>query len=72
MIARLAAFFQRTERTYEMAAVYDLSTHGFVPRPETAVRLVPREPRWKGKVALLIDAGTLRGCEGIADQELSS
>jgi len=65
MIARLAAFFQRTERTYEMAAVYDLSTQGFVPRPETLLRLVPREPRWEGKVAVLVDADTLSSGEGI-------
>ncbi|HYX26512.1 MAG TPA: S41 family peptidase [Thermoanaerobaculia bacterium] len=68
MIARLTAFFQRTARTYEMAAVYDPSTQSFVVRPETAVKLVPREPRWEGsrrRVAVLIDADTLSSGEGI-------
>jgi carboxyl-terminal processing protease len=65
MIARLAAFFQRRERLYEMAAVYDPETQRFLAHPETAVRLVPREPRWEGKVAVLIDAGTLSSGEGI-------
>ncbi|HEX4960639.1 MAG TPA: S41 family peptidase [Thermoanaerobaculia bacterium] len=66
MIARLAAFFQPQERFYEMAAVYDPSTRGFVPHPETAVRLIPQEPHWAGKVAVLIDADTLSSGEGIA------
>jgi len=65
MIARLAAFFQRRERFYEMAAVYDPETRRFLPHPETTVRLTPREPRWEGKVAILIDAATLSSGEGI-------
>jgi carboxyl-terminal processing protease len=65
MIARLAAFFQRQERFYEMAAVYDPETQRFLPHPETAVRLIPQEPRWEGKVAVLVDANTLSSGEGI-------
>ena len=65
MTARLAAFFQPKERLYEMAAVYDPETQRFLPHPETAVRLVPLEPRWKGKVAVLIDNDTLSSGEGI-------
>ncbi|MFY9820947.1 MAG: S41 family peptidase [Thermoanaerobaculia bacterium] len=65
MIARLAAFFQRRERFYEMAAVYDPETQRFLRHPETTVRLVPQEPRWEGKVAVLLDADTLSSGEGI-------
>ncbi|HEV7509429.1 MAG TPA: S41 family peptidase [Thermoanaerobaculia bacterium] len=65
MIARLSAFFQRRERFYEMAAVYDSETRRFLPHPETTVRLVPQEPRWTGKVAVLVDASTLSSGEGI-------
>ncbi len=65
MIARLAAFFQRRERLYEMAAVYDPGTQRFLAHPETAVRLTPREPHWQGKVAVLVDADTLSSGEGI-------
>lgn len=65
MIARLAAFFQRRERFYEMAAVYDPETRHFLPHPETTVRLTPREPRWEGGVAVLVDAATLSSGEGI-------
>jgi carboxyl-terminal processing protease len=65
MIARLADFFQRRERFYEMAAVYDPETRRFLPHPETTVRLIPQEPRWEGKVAVLVDAETLSSGEGI-------
>jgi carboxyl-terminal processing protease len=65
MIVRLAAFFQRRERFYEMAAVYDPETQRFIPHPETTVRLVPQEPRWAGKVAVLVDDATLSSGEGI-------
>ncbi len=65
MIARFAAFFQRRERFYEMAAVYDPETQRFLPHPETTVRLAPQEPRWMGKVAVLVDADTLSSGEGI-------
>ncbi len=65
MIARFAAFFQRRERFYEMAAVYDPETRRFLPHPETTVRLIPQEPSWEGKVAVLIDAETLSSGEGI-------
>jgi carboxyl-terminal processing protease len=65
MIARLSAFFQRRERFYEMAAVYDPETQRFIPHPETTVRLVPQEPHWAGKVAVLVDAATLSSGEGI-------
>lgn len=65
IVPRITAFFQPRPRIYEIAATYDAATRGFHPHPETAVRILPRPPRWRGRIAVLVNADTFSAGEGI-------
>ncbi|HET9209595.1 MAG TPA: S41 family peptidase [Thermoanaerobaculia bacterium] len=65
IVPRTMAFFQPRPRIYEIAGLYDPETALFRPHPETAVRVLPREPYWPRKVAVLVDADTFSAGEGI-------
>jgi carboxyl-terminal processing protease len=65
IVPRIAAFFQERPRIYEIAGMYDLASRGFLPHPETAVRVLPRPPRWTGRIAVLINPDTFSAGEGI-------
>jgi carboxyl-terminal processing protease len=65
IVPRVTSFFQAHPRIYEIAGMFDAATHGFRPHPETAVRVLPRPPRWTRRVAVLINADTFSAGEGI-------
>jgi carboxyl-terminal processing protease len=65
IVPRVTAFFQSRPRIYEIAGLYDPAAALFRPHPETAVRVVPREPYWPGRVAVLVDADTFSAGEGV-------
>jgi carboxyl-terminal processing protease len=65
IIPRITAFFQERPRIYEIAGLYDSAIRGFLPHPETTVRVLPRPPRWRGRVAVLVNPDTFSAGEGI-------
>lgn len=65
IIPRITAFFQARPRVYEIAGLYDPALRGFRPHPETTVRVLPRPPRWQGRVAVLVNPDTFSAGEGI-------
>jgi carboxyl-terminal processing protease len=65
IVPRITAFFQDRPRLYEIAGLYDPALHAFRPHPETAVRVLPRPPRWPGRIAVLINPDTFSAGEGI-------
>ncbi|HEY2291639.1 MAG TPA: S41 family peptidase [Thermoanaerobaculia bacterium] len=65
IVPRLTAFFQPRPRIYEIAGLYDPVTALFRPHPETAVRVLPRQPYWPRRVAVLVNADTFSAGEGI-------
>jgi carboxyl-terminal processing protease len=65
IVPRITAFFQSAPRIYEIAGLYDPARRVFQPHPETAVRILPRPPRWPGRVAVLVNPDTFSAGEGI-------
>jgi carboxyl-terminal processing protease len=65
IVPRITAFFQSRSRIYEIAGLYDPASHDFRPHPETAVRVLPRLPYWRGRVAVLVNPDTFSAGEGI-------
>ncbi|HEY3567163.1 MAG TPA: S41 family peptidase [Thermoanaerobaculia bacterium] len=65
IIPRIMAFFQPRPRIYEIAGLYDPATALFRPHPETTVRVLPRQPYWPRRVAVLVNADTFSAGEGI-------
>jgi carboxyl-terminal processing protease len=65
IIPRIMAFFQPRPRIYEIAGLYDPATALFRPHTETAVRVLPREPYWPRRVAVVVNADTFSAGEGI-------
>ncbi|HEY0558431.1 MAG TPA: S41 family peptidase, partial [Thermoanaerobaculia bacterium] len=65
IVPRITAFFQARPRIYEIAGLYDPASHDFRPHPETAVRVLPRLPYWRGRVAVLVNPDTFSAGEGI-------
>jgi carboxyl-terminal processing protease len=65
IVPRITAFFQAQPRIYEIAGLYDPARRVFQPHPETAVRILPRAPRWPGRIAVLVNPDTFSAGEGI-------
>jgi carboxyl-terminal processing protease len=65
IVPRITAFFQPRPRLYEIAGLYDPARRAFLPHPETAVRVLPRKPRWPGRIAVLVNPDTFSAGEGI-------
>lgn len=65
MVARMMAFFRSREIVYEYPGVYNPAARRFEIMESDAVRLVPAEPHYSGRVVVLIDARTLSSGEGI-------
>ena len=64
MVPRMMAFFITRAAIYEYAGVLNHATGKFDVREDASVRIVPREPHYGGKVALLIDEETVSSGEG--------
>jgi carboxyl-terminal processing protease len=65
MVARMMAFFRSAESIYEYHGVYNPAARRFEIMESDAVRLVPAEPHYSGRVVVLIDARTLSSGEGV-------
>jgi carboxyl-terminal processing protease len=65
IVPRMTGCFQARPRIYEIAGMLDAATRSFRPHRETAVRVLPRPPRWPRRVAVLINADTFSAGEGI-------
>jgi carboxyl-terminal processing protease len=65
IVPRITAFFQPRPRIYEIAGLYDPGTALFRPHPETTVRVLPGQPHWPRRVAVLVNADTFSAGEGI-------
>src|SRR5262249_9184690 len=64
MVPRMMAFFIARAGVYEYPGVLNHATGTFDVRDDAPVRMVPREPHYGGKVALLIDDETVSSGEG--------
>lgn len=64
MVPRIVAFFIPARRIYEIPGAYDRSPRRFVTLRDAAIWLVPRPPRYGGRVAVLVDEATVSSGEG--------
>jgi len=64
MVPRMMAFFITRAGIYEYPGALNHTTGKFEVREDASVRMVPREPHYGGKVALLIDEETVSSGEG--------
>lgn len=65
MVARMMGFFRSRESIYEYPGVYNPTAQRFEIMEGDAVRLVPAEPHYSGRIVVLIDAHTLSSGEGV-------
>jgi carboxyl-terminal processing protease len=63
-VPRLVSFFVPAPRVYERVGMLDRTGGGFAPRGEP-LRVVPAEPRFAGRMAVLVDEETFSSGEGI-------
>ncbi len=64
IVPSAAGYFVTAPRVYEIPGIFSPAAGRFLPDPNHWLLLMPREPRFPGRVAVLIDGYTLSSGEG--------
>jgi carboxyl-terminal processing protease len=64
MVPRAIGCFVDAPGVYEIPGVFSAAAGSFLPAPAYTVRVVPTEPHFRGRLAVLIDGSTLSSGEG--------